>query len=373
MDLIQNNFPKGLPIQKIKKWGKQILKGLQLMHDNGYCHLDISCENILYDKNTDSIKICDFGLARKMIPNEAFPVERGQKRGKRGYMAIEILEYQSYYGYSADVFSLGVVFWIMFTGLPPFEEANKVAVRYFGNPKGLSAIIQSWKQRNGTRHVTRIPSDCLNWLAKMFTTKYNRISINELLKCDFFNDVELDDEKSDKIDDDKKPTKNINNNDNNNIPNGNENRDDSKSISMSRDESKHENSVHSEESNTINISSSSQTINTRDMLTQNKSRNEIILNGATLEQFKSISLNNNKKRRNSMHLEYSSTILHNFGANVNANIDSIKIAKINNKISGKTIKKRSNSFCYGSKNKNIKLISNNNTKNNIQYKQKKRK
>eukprot|EP01083_Nonionella_stella_P197548 726223_1 len=71
------------------------------MHCNGYCHLDLSLENVLWDKKNDLVKICDFGLARNLAP--------------------EMYAYQRFNREKADVFSLGVH---RLTGFPPFTTPN---------------------------------------------------------------------------------------------------------------------------------------------------------------------------------------------------------------------------------------------------------
>ena len=46
-------------------WFRQILEGVQYMHDKGYAHLDLKHDNILLDSNLN-IKISDFGFTTKM-------------------------------------------------------------------------------------------------------------------------------------------------------------------------------------------------------------------------------------------------------------------------------------------------------------------
>jgi len=51
-------FPESLAVI----YFEQFISGLKAIHDNGMCHRDIKCENILIDSNYD-LKIADFGFA----------------------------------------------------------------------------------------------------------------------------------------------------------------------------------------------------------------------------------------------------------------------------------------------------------------------
>ena len=94
---------------------KNILKGVQAMHNNKICHRDIKLENILLDENFDP-KICDFGFV--------ITVHEGKKLkgrcGTKGYCAPEILkgkkDYDGYDGIKADIFSLGISLLRLVTG-----------------------------------------------------------------------------------------------------------------------------------------------------------------------------------------------------------------------------------------------------------------
>ncbi|CAD8128023.1 unnamed protein product [Paramecium sonneborni] len=82
-----------------------------------YVHRDIKLENILMDK--DQIKIIDFGFA-ELINREV--LTSGQ--GTVGYMAPEIFNNQPFTE-QGDVFSLGVVYYLLLTGKPPFKGLNQ--------------------------------------------------------------------------------------------------------------------------------------------------------------------------------------------------------------------------------------------------------
>ena len=83
------NLRSGINNQRARKYSIQLTKAVYFMHKNGFCHLDISLENVLWDKKTDQVKICDFGLARK-FPNYDINASFNAatiRPGKKGYMA----------------------------------------------------------------------------------------------------------------------------------------------------------------------------------------------------------------------------------------------------------------------------------------------
>ena len=96
-------------------------KTLKYLHHKNIVHRDLKPENILLkDKNDDSaIKIADFGFAVKVKPG-------GQKTtcGTPAYVAPEIIMGIPY-GTSVDIWSFGVIVYILLCGFPPFYHQNQ--------------------------------------------------------------------------------------------------------------------------------------------------------------------------------------------------------------------------------------------------------
>lgn len=58
--IIQRDGP--LPRMKAQRYSRQIAEAVMVLHSLGYCHLDLSLENMLYDSRADQVKVC--GVSR---------------------------------------------------------------------------------------------------------------------------------------------------------------------------------------------------------------------------------------------------------------------------------------------------------------------
>ena len=94
---------------------KQMIDGLEYMHNQGISHRDMKPENVLLDKDY-VLKIADFGFASAKSVNET-------RRGTESYMAPEIHLKQPYSGQSVDLFAAAIILFIMITQHPPFAKA----------------------------------------------------------------------------------------------------------------------------------------------------------------------------------------------------------------------------------------------------------
>ena len=88
---------------------------LKYMHDLNMVHRDLKLENLLLTDNI-SVKFADFGFAKKQLPG----TQLKSVRGTMTYMAPEIKLGLKYDGKAADVFSLGVILFIIVVGIFPF-------------------------------------------------------------------------------------------------------------------------------------------------------------------------------------------------------------------------------------------------------------
>ncbi|GAB5371940.1 hypothetical protein AAMO2058_001623300 [Amorphochlora amoebiformis] len=95
-----------------------LVDGLSACHARGIVHRDLKPENILLDENF-ILKIADFGFSR-IEPEDGMTT----MVGTRAYMAPEVLAGATYTS-KADIWSLGVILFIMYVGYPPYNEAKR--------------------------------------------------------------------------------------------------------------------------------------------------------------------------------------------------------------------------------------------------------
>ena len=119
-DYIANSgaFPQDVA----KFYFKQMLAGILHIYSKGFSHRDLKPENILLDA-AFNIKIADFGFACKIDGRDESGFNKSVV-GTPGYMAPEILAHKPYQGHVADIFSLAVILFAMYSGHPPFEQAK---------------------------------------------------------------------------------------------------------------------------------------------------------------------------------------------------------------------------------------------------------
>lgn len=96
---------------------RQIFDAVAYLHDAGIVHRDLKPENLLYATRTDDSKIMlsDFGLSK--VTDEGATLKTAC--GTPGYVAPEVLM-QHPYGKAVDVWSIGVITYILLCGYPPF-------------------------------------------------------------------------------------------------------------------------------------------------------------------------------------------------------------------------------------------------------------
>ncbi|KAG7386087.1 hypothetical protein PHYPSEUDO_000679 [Phytophthora pseudosyringae] len=144
-----------------RHWFTQVLAGLSYLQSHYICHRDMSLENVLLDGDTS--KIIDFGLSIG-IPVDAhgmtYSLPPAGAVGKIFYMPPEIYRNQvPFNGFSADIWSTGVMLFIMITGAPPFERPDDADPRFQMIAQGLmSDMLDSW----GMDHVSASVRDLLS-------------------------------------------------------------------------------------------------------------------------------------------------------------------------------------------------------------------
>lgn len=96
----------------------ELISGINHLHQNGLVHRDIKCENMLIS-NDGTIKVADFGFARKLSDSELSTTYCGST----AYTAPEVLAAKGPYDPKiSDTWSCGVILYILFTASMPFSK-----------------------------------------------------------------------------------------------------------------------------------------------------------------------------------------------------------------------------------------------------------
>ena len=176
---------------KARKTFAQILEGLSAMHAQGIAHRDMSLENILIfhpdDDDKMRIVIIDWGMCVRVPQYKGesgrvpFLVPSLGCCGKRNYIAPEVIRNANkatgvpFCPMRADIWAMGVILFILLTGIPPFETAIDTNRAYDAVKKGkLRALVQHWGHGG-------LSSLVLDLLERLFTiAPQDRLTIEEI-------------------------------------------------------------------------------------------------------------------------------------------------------------------------------------------------
>lgn len=122
---------------------EQILSALYYLHKHKIVHRDLKPENIMLSRPGDitSLKIIDFGTSKRVEPG----IQISSPIGTRYYMAPEMLRAE--YDFKVDVWSCGVIMYILLVGYPPFNGHNDNEIMMNIIKKPVVFYYEDWKDK----------------------------------------------------------------------------------------------------------------------------------------------------------------------------------------------------------------------------------
>jgi serine/threonine-protein kinase len=117
-----------LPTREALEIGIQLAKALDYAHKRGIVHRDVKPGNILMLKNSNTVKLGDFGICRFAADDATQHTKVGTILGTPHYMSPEQTTGKADVDGRSDLFSAGVVLYQMLTGVRPFEGDSLIEV-----------------------------------------------------------------------------------------------------------------------------------------------------------------------------------------------------------------------------------------------------
>lgn len=157
-----------LPENKARHYFKQLISAIDFCHSRGVSHRDLKPENLLLDEN-GNLKVSDFGLS-------ALPEQLRQdgllhtQCGTPAYVAPEVLRNRGYNGACTDIWSCGVILYVLLTGFLPFQHENMM--KMYQKIFKADYQVPPWVSGDARRLISKL----------LVVDPSKRISIAEILR-----------------------------------------------------------------------------------------------------------------------------------------------------------------------------------------------
>ncbi|XP_026663141.2 CBL-interacting serine/threonine-protein kinase 5 [Phoenix dactylifera] len=141
-----------LPEDQARRYFQQLISAVDFCHSRGVSHRDLKPENLLLDE-AGNLKVSDFGLS-------ALPEQLRHdgllhtQCGTPAYVAPEVLRKRGYDGARADLWSCGVVLFVLLAGFLPFQDEN--LMRMYRKVFKGEYQIPPWFSADARRLVSRL-------------------------------------------------------------------------------------------------------------------------------------------------------------------------------------------------------------------------
>lgn len=153
-----------------RKFARGIASALDYCHRNNVVHRDLKIENIMINEKGD-VKIIDFGLSNLYSPKNLLKTYCGSLY----FAAPELLSAKPYIGPEVDIWSFGVVLYVLVCGKVPFDDQS------------VSVLHEKIKKGN-VEYPNFLSKECINLLSRMLVVDPNkRASLYEICSHPWMN------------------------------------------------------------------------------------------------------------------------------------------------------------------------------------------
>ncbi|CAD8109993.1 unnamed protein product [Paramecium primaurelia] len=165
----------------------QIMRAISYCHSKGIAHRDLKPENFIYydDKPGSLLKVIDFGLSR--VFRQSGQQEKQMMKSRTGsvyYISPEVLDGQ--YDELCDVWSAGVILYILLTGIPPFN----------GNSDGeIVKQIKAGKFNLNLSELQVVSESAKDLIQKMICKHSQRLNSQQVLQHEWLQNLNQNDSK----------------------------------------------------------------------------------------------------------------------------------------------------------------------------------
>ncbi|KAI4382170.1 hypothetical protein MLD38_008168 [Melastoma candidum] len=155
-----------------RRYFQQLINAVDYCHSRGVYHRDLKPENLLLDA-TGNLKVSDFGLSalsQQVRDDGLFHTTCGTPN----YVAPEVLNDRGYDGATADLWSCGVILFVLLAGYLPFDDSN--LMNLYKKISAAEFVCPPWLSFDAMKLITRI----------LDPNTMTRITIPEILEDPWF-------------------------------------------------------------------------------------------------------------------------------------------------------------------------------------------
>ena len=173
--LLKKKFPEEIS----RKIFFDILMAVEICHESGISHGDIKLSNIMLSSNFN-LKLIDFGFSKNIKDGLISEIT-----GSRFYNAPEMFSSatKGYVGTLSDIFSLGVVLFVLVMGFYPFDKPNITDSSFWKKCEQKKALSNNNSNNNNNNNILGVSQEFKDLFEKMVCPKPDdRISLSQIKK-----------------------------------------------------------------------------------------------------------------------------------------------------------------------------------------------